>query len=728
MNVVVDSPQLHELAKEYGIATGYHDTEGHWIDVSAETLVGALAAMGVDGSTPEAATAAIEKHHDNGWLRVLPPCLVMRPSQVRTVNVHVPDGHPITVTAVLEDGTEIPAEQWENWAPPRVVDGVAMGEATFRMPPDLPLGYHRVRAEWDGKSAWSPLIVTPDRLPLPDRTWGIMTQLYSVRSERSWGIGDLTDLRTLVDWGAEHGAGFVLTNPMHAAEPVVPQEASPYLPTSRRFSHPIYLRLEAIPEYRALSRAQKARVYRLRHKLRDNDTVCRTIDRDLVWPVKIKALRVIHEAPRTDEREEAYRRYCFEQEEGLVQFARWMALAESFGADWRLWPDALRDCRSAELDVWAAEHADEVEFHMWLQWLLDDQMAAAQAAAEAAGMSIGVMGDLAVGVNEFGAETWANPDLYARGVTVGAPPDPYNMLGQNWSQPPMRPDRLAQQGYAPFRALVGTLLRHAGGLRVDHIIGLFRLWWIPAGMPATRGTYVYYDHEAMIGVLALEAYRAGAVVVGEDLGTVEPYVREYLIERGLLGTSILWWEKDEAGRPLPPDRYREACLASVTTHDLPPTAGYLEMAHVRLRSDLGLLHRPLGEEIADEATEQDLFLQACRDAGLLPPGFRLPAVRVEETAEEPAAGADAEAEKLDEALAEAVCALYGYLTRSPSLMLCAALTDLAGDRRIQNQPGTSREYPNWRVPLSGPDGEPILLEDALAQPLAGRLAAVLRGW
>ncbi|SDB88957.1 4-alpha-glucanotransferase [Raineyella antarctica] len=730
------SPSLQQLASDYGIATGYYNTSGQYIDASAETLVAVLASMGVEAGTPGAADAAIRARQDAIWARILPPSVVMRTSQERTVAVHVPAGHAVELTVVLEGGDLVPAEQVENWEPPREVEGVPIGEATFQMPTGLPLGYHRLRADWDGKSAWSTMIVTPDTLELPERTWGPMVQLYSVRSRDSWGLGDLGDLRTLVDWCAEQQAGYVLTNPMHAAEPTVPQEASPYLPTSRRFSHPVYLRIEDVPEFGQLSEERAAHVAELRRQVQQDPATHDRIDRDTVWPAKMEALYLIHEVRRSPERQAAYKRYRAEQEAGLVHFARWMALAETYGADWRLWDPPLRDVHSPELDVWAARHVAAVEFHIWLQWLLDEQMANVQDAAIAAGMPIGVMGDLAVGVNEYGAETWANPDLYARGVTVGAPPDPYNMLGQNWSQPPMRPDVLAATGYAPLRALVGTLLRHSGGLRVDHIMGLFRLWWIPEGMAPTEGTYVYYDHEAMVGVLTLEAHRAGAVVVGEDLGTVEPYVRDYLRDRGVLGTSILWWEKNHDDRPLEPQWYREACMASVTTHDLPPTAGYLEMAHVQLRQELGVLTRPVLDVLADEEREQAKFLDACRAQGLLPHDFVLfteadrlaRQVRIEQgVASEAGVPSGAVVPSDDAAIRTAVQALYGYLVRSRARLLNVALTDMVGDRRIQNQPGTSWEHPNWRVPLSGPDGRPVLLEDALAGDRAAELAAVLRG-
>jgi 4-alpha-glucanotransferase len=315
-------------------------------------------------------------------------------------------------------------------------------------------------------------------------------------------------------------------------------------------------------------------------------------------------------------------------------------------------------------------------------------------------MVLGIMHDLAVGVHPDGSDAWGLQDVLAQGINVGAPPDPYNQLGQDWSQPPWRPDQLAEQAYQPYRALVSTALRHAGGLRVDHIIGLFRLWWIPQGQPPTAGTYVRYDHEALIGILALEAHRRGALVVGEDLGTVEPWVRDYLRERGILGTSILWFEFDNEGRPLRPEWWREYCLASVTTHDLPPTAGYLAGDHVRLRESLGLLTRALDEELAADAADRGAWLHELAERGALPPNA---------------------------SVAQTVQALHRFLTWTPSRLLLVSLVDAVGDRRTQNQPGTTNEYPNWRIPLTDSDGKPLLLEDVFALERAADLCEIVAG-
>ncbi len=497
----------------------------------------------------------------------------------------------------------------------------------------------------------------------------------------------------------ELGADFVLINPLHAAEPCAPMEPSPYLPTSRRFFNPLYLRVEEVPEYGALAAEARRRVDAIAadvHAALDGGDV---IDRDTAWTAKRAALELVHQVPRGEEREAAFRAYCEAEGDALDDFATWRVLADEHGTDFRTWPSDLRDAASDAVAAVRTWREQAVDFERWLQWVLDEQLAATQASARGAGMALGTMHDLAVGVHPGGADAWRMRSTYAEGVTVGAPPDPFNQLGQDWSQPPWQPQRLAEHGYAPFRDLVRSVLRHAGGVRVDHVIGLFRLWWVPGGQPPSEGTYVRYDHEALIGVLALEAQRAGAVVVGEDLGVVEPSARDFLRGRGILGTSILWFERDDEGNPLPAERWRELCLASVTTHDLPPSAGFLAGDHVRLREELGLLTRPVAEEQAADDEERESWLAEVRSRGLL------------------AEGSDVE---------QTVRALHAYLALTPSRLRCVALTDAVGDRRTQNQPGTVDEHPNWRVPLSGPDGTPLMLEDVLSSRRAADLAATVR--
>jgi 4-alpha-glucanotransferase len=708
------TPSLVELARRFGIATDYEDWTGRRVEVPESTVVAVLTAFGVAARSEPERIAALKAHDRAYWSRLLPPTILGRAGAETPFWVHVTHGHPAEVSLELEDGTvRAGVRQIDNFTPPFDLDGRWIGEASFVLPDDLPLGYHRVHLRSGEEEASTALIVTPGWLGLPERlgarrVWGFATQLYSVRSRQSWGVGDLTDLTDLAVWSASvHGADYVLVNPLHAAAPTTPMEPSPYLPTSRRFVNPLYLRVEAIPEFAYLRK--RGRVWRLGDDVRQHANAADAIDRDTAWGAKRTALQLVYEVPRSAGRELAYAAFCAREGSALDDFATWCALAEQYGDDWHQWPESLQHPGAEGVAEFVAAHPDAVDFHRWLQWQLDEQLAAAQSQAVRAGMSLGVVHDLAVGVHPNGADSWALQDVLALGVTAGAPPDEFNQLGQDWSQPPWRPDRLEEQEYQPLRALIRSVLRHAGGVRIDHIIGLFRLWWIPCGAAPTQGTYVRYDHEAMIGIVALEAHRAAALVVGEDLGTVEPWVRDYLRARGVLGTSILWFELDRdgdgglAGKPLPAERWREYCLSSVTTHDLPPTAGYLACEHVRLRDSLGLLTRPVDKELAAAQSERAAWVAELRRVGLLSKG--------------------ADPEKNPEQI---VLALHRYLGRTPSRLLGASLTDAVGDRRTQNQPGTTDEYPNWRVPLAGPDGHPMMLEDVFIDPRAIALAEVMQ--
>ena len=699
------APSLVELAGRFGIATDYEDWAGRRLRVPETTLVAVLAAFGVAAAAEQERSAALTAYDRAYWSRPLPATIVARAGAETRFWAHVTHGYPAEVWLRLEDGTVRCARQVDNFTLPFHLDGRWIGEASFVLPADLPLGYHRVHLCSGDNEASTALIVTPDWLGLPERmgasrAWGVATQLYSVRSRQSWGVGDLTDLTDLAVWSASrHGAGYVLVNPLHAAAPTKPMEPSPYLPTSRRFVNPLYLRVEAVPEFAYLRK--RGRVRRLREQVQQRTAALDAIDRDAAWAAKLAALNLLYRVPRSAGRELAYAAFCAREGPALDDFATWCALAEKYGSNWHQWPQSLRHPASAAVAEFANKHTDAVDFHRWLQWQLDDQLALAQSQAVRAGMALGIIHDLAVGVHPTGADAWALQDVLALGVTAGAPPDEFNQLGQDWSQPPWRPDRLAEQEYRPFRELIRAVLRHAGGVRIDHIMGLFRLWWIPTGAPPTHGTYVRYDHETMIGIVALEGHRAGALVVGEDLGTVEPWVRDYLRARGMLGTSILWFELDRGGSggPLPAERWREYCLSTVATHDLPPTAGYLAGDHVRLRESLGLLTRPAEEELEADRAEQAAWIAELRRVGLLDDS------------------ADVE---------QTVLALYQYLGRTPSRLLGVSLTDAVGERRTQNQPGTTDEYPNWRVPLSGPDGRPVMLEDVFTDRRAAALAEAVR--
>lgn len=694
---------LLELARARGVAVDWVDWKGVPQEVPDATLRAVLGALGSPADTEEQVEESLTRALDDGWNRVLPRSLVLREGRSQRVPVHIPEDASVHAVLRTEKGSELDLELEFSSAGSRDIGGRATVQGLAVVPDHLPLGYHRVEITAGDEAHSMPLIVTPQRLALPDdldvdgeQWWGMTTQLYAMRSGRSWGIGDLGDLADVGVWGASLGADFVVVNPMHAAEPTAPIEPSPYLPTSRRFSNPMYIRVEDVPEVAYLSAAERQLIEW------HGDDARRYLDldfleRDAVWASKEAALRLVFRAPRTLRRDWSFNTYYERQGEALQDFATWCVLAAEYGQKWRQWPQELQDPRDPAVEKYRQRHEKDVEFYCWLQWVLDEQLNGVQQDLRQTGMRLGVIHDLAVGVHPEGADTWMLPDAVARGVSVGAPPDQYNQLGQDWSQPPWRPDSLAESGYAPFRDMIRQSLRHAGGLRVDHIIGLFRLWWVPDGVSPAEGTYVRMDHDAMIGILLLEAQRAGAVLIGEDLGTVEPWVRAYLSERGVLGTSILWFERDENG-PIDPERYRELCLATVTTHDLPPTAGYLAGAHMDLRESLGLIEGDVDEIRARDEADRNEVLEDLAERGLL--------------------GGDT-------SVFAQVKALHTYLTLTPSKLLAVSVSDLAQDRRTINQPGTDEEYPNWRVPLAGPEGRPVLLEDLVGWRSARQLARTL---
>jgi 4-alpha-glucanotransferase len=709
MTPVAPSPALVELARAHGVATEFVDWKGAHTVIGDGTLRSVLGALGVPTDSEESVAAALAHVEDLPWRRTLPAAVVCREGWTPWVHAHVPHGDSVSLTVELEDGTVREVSPVERWVHPRHLDGREIGEATFELPGDLPTGWHRLVAHLDSPAVTegtdvATLVVTPERLELPEvlrhgGVTGLMTQIYQVRSAVSWGLGDLGDLGELASWAAtDLGAEFVLVNPLHAAEPVPPMEASPYLPATRRFVNPVYLRIEDIPELVRLDEAARARVAELAAGARALN-VGDTIDRDAVWAAKREALVLIHAVGLEGRRARDFDRFREREGEGLATFATWCALAERHGLPWSQWPEEYHDPSSPAVADFVAAETGLLRFHMWLQWLLDRQLGEVQREAKAAGMSVGVVHDLAVGVHPRGADSWGLADALARGVTVGAPPDQFNQLGQNWSQPPWHPERLAELGYGPFRDMVRTVLRDSGGIRVDHVIGLFRLWWIPEGLTPADGTYVAYDHEALIGILCLEAQRAGAVVIGEDLGVVPANARDYLEERGVLGTSIMWFENTDEG-PVPPEDYRELCLSSVTTHDLPPTAGFLTLEHVDIRERLGLLTRTVEEERAQEEQSIATMRDALAARGWLQPGAGLPSV---------------------------IEAMHRWLGHTPSAMRAISLADVVGDRRAINQPGTDGEYPNWRIPLAGPDGRPVSLEEVLESELAPVLFRAARG-
>jgi 4-alpha-glucanotransferase len=625
-------PDLIELAAAHGVATSYRGDKRQLVEVDEDVVVRVLGLLDVDAADPEARIAALARARGRAATGALPGTIAHRVGAIR----------PLPGPGVLTGPSE---ERWD----------------VTELPDDLEPGYYRLDLLDEALGSNVTVVVAPAALPEIPRSWGWMLQLYALRSRGSWGIGDLGDLREFVSWtGREHGADAVLLNPLHAITPVPPVQPSPYTPSSRRFATPLALRVTDLDAYRYADDVTRAQVDVLRP-----DIVGDRIDYDRVWAAKRSACELLWHAAGRPEPTGA--------PDDLWQFAIFCALAERYGGRWSQWPEGLRHPAAPEVDTARLELAPRVAFHAWLQVQVQEQLSAVRGTAQEVGVR--VVHDLAVGCDPEGADGWALQDVLAMGVHCGAPPDAFSQQGQDWGLPPWRPDRLDATGYAAYRDLLRALLRQADGLRIDHVAGLWRLWWVPPGESPQRGTYVHYDADVMLAVLTLEAWTAGALVIGEDLGTVEPEVTEGLVARNILGSSVLWFTRDvdAPGEPLlPPDRWNAESVATISTHDLPTAAGFLRGEHVRARAELGLLDDPDAEKARGEIDRLEL-VELLREQGLV-------------------SGDDPGEDQL-------ITGMHALLARSRSRLVLVSPYDVIGETRQPNLPGTVDQYPNWRLPL-----------------------------
>ena len=721
---------LIRLAKACGVSTSYIDQLGAYVEIRDEVLVAVLASLGVDASNPAAISKSLLETECRQREQLVPPTVLAITGRANNVPLRCSADALVALTLALEDGTAYAGDLRANL---RVHKDADFGEQLeLTLPDDLPIGYHTLNVQVGGVQRRATVIVAPPRIELPEavrqrQRWGWMTQMYSVRSADSWGVGDYGDLKRLAaDAGEKSHADFMLINPIHAGAPVPPLQPSPYLPESRRFLNVTYIRPQDIPEYAALDDATRAQVEELHASVAAANDSAEPMDINASWDAKRQALWLIFSAPRSEERETAFAEFKRAAGPDLDAFATWCLAFEVWGAPWEENSWFFRtDKNSPAVAALVRDHHDMFEFQRWLQWIADEQVAAAQQAAKDSGMALGLMQDMAVGVHALGADVWWSPERFADGVTVGAPPDFYNQLGQDWGQPPFSPQYLEPPGYRGTGEWGHNLCAQAGAVRIHHGRGVSRLWWIPRGCTARDGAYVTYNHEVMLSILAIEASRANGVVIGEDLGTVPEYVSKVLAEHGVLGTAVEWFSRVDnspnAGDPYaPPEDYRKYALASVTTHDLPPTAGYLKLEHVDLREELNLLNEPAEQFRAEVQAEIDQMLALLVSCGYLP----------QEVADglKAACAPDADdAETADrEALIQRVVeAMHVMLRDSPSVLVQAALVDGVGEHRTQNQPGTSWEYPNWRIPLADETGRVVHTEEVFDLPRVQSLAAAL---
>ena len=703
---------LHLLAERAGVLAEYVDQTGAVRRTSDDTRAGLLDALGYDAGDEGAVRRTL------GALDARDAERLVAPTHVLLRASHAARGRRSADALELRG-----AGAWELHV--RTEDGAvhesrgraradAAGVARVPLPAGLPLGRHAVRltlgAGGAARTAEQTLIVAPDRCPDPavvlggQRAFGLTANLYAVRSARNWGAGDATDLRALVRFAAGAGAAFVGVNPLHALRNAG-DEISPYSPVSRLFRNVLYLDVDALPELADAPEARRMLAAPAFRRTLARLRAATHVDYAAVMRLKLPALELLHAAFRRrtrGPRRRAYARYVGAQGVALARFATFLAIEETAGAagGWRAWPEALRSPESPAVAAHARLHADRVDFHRWLQFALDEQLAAAAAEARERGLPIGLYQDLAIGTSPSSSDAWSFPGLFVEGASIGAPPDPLAPQGQNWGLPPLHPHRLAEQGYGYWSALVRGALRHAGALRIDHILGLFRQFWIPAGMSGAAGAYVRVPTRDLLAVLALESTRARALVVGEDLGTVPPEVPAVLERWGILSSRVLYFEREGEGGFQPARAYPRLALATANTHDLPTLAGFRAGTDVTIRRRLGLVGGATAERAARRARAGEVaaLVRRLADEGILDP------------ADEPD----------DLALRAAV---HTFLRRTPAWLVGLSLDDLVGEAEPVNVPGVSpADFPSWTRRLA------TSLEALAADPDVRRALGAEREW
>ena len=696
----MDRALIERLAGLRGIGEAYHDYRGEFKQFSLETKAGILNAMGCQTEDDGKLAEAIAQTEAGRFRKLLPAVATAHGERIGfDINVTAREfGATIVWHVVLEDGSRFDGatsttdcrETWRG-----EIAGSWITRRRFELPLDLPAGYHEFDARISGGSSGRCLLIVspskcfePQAIVAGKKLWGIAVQLYSLRSRGNWGMGDFRDLELLIRWAASRGAGFVGVNPLHALEPADPERSSPYSASSRHFLNVLYIAVPAIPEYESCAAVQARMADPQIVKRLDELRARPLVDYGGVAELKLEMLELIyrdfldkHLATRSA-RGRQYLEFVAAQGRPLQLHARFDALNGFFRATrgcasgWMSWPQEYRDVEGSAAERFSRIHAAEVEFYAYLQWLAHEQLSRAQALTRELGMPIGVYGDYAVGTNPSGSETWVDQGSYSLGAEIGAPPDPLALKGQGWGIPPQDPEAMMAQRLQGFVRLIRNNMRCYGALRLDHVMSLCRLWWVPAGSAATEGAYVYYPLHQLLTVLSLESARASCLVVGEDLGVVPDEMRRAMPEYGLYSYKVLLFEKT-SGRFRRPDELVRRALAQATTHDMPTLRSYWEARDIELRRRLQMYPTPEIESdvIRERDHDRQMLLEALREQGLNP--------------EHPTAPLDPYTAALGQAL-------HLYLARSPTALVALQIEDLLEMIDPVNVPGTNTEYPNWQ--------------------------------
>ncbi|MDB5500178.1 MAG: 4-alpha-glucanotransferase [Tardiphaga sp.] len=659
-------PGIRELAIQYGVAPDYTDARGTVVQVEDYVLRRLLDSIGVFDAAASPLTASA--------LPTLPACLVVKPGNGR---VAVPLGSSsagdiVNWRLTLEDRTKRTGTAEIRSSPGALLPALIVA--------GVPLGYHRL--EVDGYDGVTTLIVTPGRCWLPDhfaageKSWGVALQLYLLRSQRNWGIGDFSDLAKLSEQLGALECDIVGLNPLHQMFLDEPKHASPYSPSDRQFLNVLNINVETIPEF---SRSREATDLVQSQEFQESLRLCRAaekVDYASASSLKLAALRLVYASFLTEasaDRSADFQAYIADAGEplrrsSLFQALRWhFSTRDGHTSEPETWPEGLRTATSSDVASFELLHQAEIGFLNWLQWIADRQLKAARDSAAAAGMRIGLYRDLAVGCDRSGGEHWSDPDAFLKGTLVGAPPDILNPSGQNWGLPPFNPATLRDRAYAPFIKLIRANMRYSGGLRIDHVMGLQRLYCIPEGLPPTHGAYVSYPIDDLIGIVALESHRHRCLVVGEDLGTVPEGFREKTADANILSYRVTFFEQDEGGAYIPAHQYPQLAVAVAGSHDLPTLKSWLSGSDIDLKDALGLY--PSIDE-----TESQRQNRAAQKAEI----FQV--LELEEPVDH-------------RLFADAI---HAFLARTSSLLAVTQLDDLLDEAHPVNVPGTSTEHANWR--------------------------------
>lgn len=717
--------RLAELADLAGIIPEYYDIFGRKHTLSEASRKAILSAMDLQVGSLEDVVREIETKRTRQWENML---------DAATIISHLAQPHRLAVRLPLPEGKEQAAEisltledEQENRKSLQYPAGtlhvdeqrIIRDRRYIRIQlllPRMEMGYYTVSVvcthpepifENGALSVQhsARLIITPDACYLPDqlqtgKTWGVAVNLYALRSERNWGSGDLGDLRTLVTWLSGLNAGLVGINPLHAIPNTTPFGISPYSPISRLYRNFIYIELDAVPEIAGISAS--AGIAEKISSLRKSERVDYPGIADLKQELLEQAFELFYERHyRTGSpRGRAFREYVQTEGAPLRKFALFLALSEFMKsrhetASWLEWPEEYRSPENAAVEEFRKNNEKHVLFFEYVQWLIETQMEEVSVAAVSAGMPVGLYGDLAIGAVNGGSDVWMYQDVVAEQATVGAPPDDFNANGQDWGFPPMIPDKLRENGYDLFIRTIRKNMQHMGALRIDHALGLFRLFWIPMGMPASEGAYVRCYAEDLLRIIALESVRNRTLVIGEDLGTITDEARAALHRFGILSYRLFYFERNYPDPAfLPPDRYPEMALSAITTHDLPTVYGYWSGRDLDVKKQAGIISSEpeFIRQQSDRERDRRLILKALHQRGMLP---------------NVGAGEDLHAPAMTPELCRT---MYKYLSLSPSKLVLVSLDDVVGTMDQQNLPGTVSEYPNWAQKSE------LLLEEIIADP------------